>query len=241
MPLAELKSSEKSAYVNNMFSKIASKYDLLNNLMTFGRHLAWKRTAVMLSLKEVTSPLHALDVCSGTGDLALIIKSMLPDTKVIATDNCKNMLSILEEKIEKLNIQGIDCELVSAESLDYKENSFDLISIGFGLRNLVNREKFLNKAFSILKSGGVFMCIDLGFPEIPVWREVFFLYFFKFVPLMGEIFAKDKEAYSYLPESLKTWYKQKELKQILLNTGFSRCYYKNIFGGVVAIHIAVKR
>lgn len=240
MPTIKLKSTNKATYVNNMFSKIAEKYDLLNNLMTFGMHKTWKKDAIKLALNELSALDSALDLCTGTGDLALIINKLSPKTKIIASDYCTNMLNVLNKKIKKLKIKHIETKIEDAENLSYKTPAFDLITVGFGLRNIADREKCIENIYAALKPKGVFICIDLGHPVNYIWRKVFFSYFYNLVPKIGELFAKDKEAYTYLPESLKTWYDQETLKKLLLKKGFSRCSFKNIAGGAVAIHIAVK-
>jgi demethylmenaquinone methyltransferase/2-methoxy-6-polyprenyl-1,4-benzoquinol methylase len=232
--------SGKSTYVNNLFSKIAKKYDLLNNLMTFGRHLKWKEDGIKLALKEVKDCNKALDLCTGTGDLSIILNKLSPKTEIIASDYCDEMLQILEKKIINHDLKNINVKKIDSESIDFPKSTFNLVTIGFGLRNLVNKEKCIESIYSVLKKDGVFMCIDLGHPVNPIWRKIFFTYFYNLVPKMGELFARDKDAYTYLPESLKTWYTQEELKEILLKKGFTKCFYKNIFGGVVAIHIAKK-
>ncbi len=231
---------DKALYVNNMFAEISGKYDLLNNLMTFGCHNKWKEETINLALKEVKEPKMALDLCSGTGDLALILNSRLPEIKIKCIDNCSEMLEIAKAKFKNLNIQNIETTLMDSENLSFQSDTFDLVTVGFGLRNLVNKEKCLKGVYGILNPGGVFSCIDLGFPVNSFWQKIFFLYFYNLVPKLGEMFAKNKEAYTYLPMSLKTWYKQEELKDLIIKTGFKKCYFKNIFGGVVAIHIAVK-
>lgn len=230
-------------YINEMFAKIAKKYDLLNNLMTFGNHYKWKEEAILLALKEIKSPKIALDICSGTGDLAFILKKHSPDTKITCIDNTKEMLNIAEIKIKKSMFTNISTMLLDINNLSSafrEKNSIDFISIGFGLRNLSNREACLNAVYNLLKENGIFVCIDLGHPENKMWKNIFYFYFFKVVPILGSIFAKDKDAYSYLPSSLLTWYKQEELRDLILKTGFKKCYFKNVSGGAAAIHIAIK-
>lgn len=231
---------DKALYVNEMFTKIAKKYDLLNNLMTFGLHSKWKEKAVDLALEEIDNPKSALDLCSGTGDLAIILNNKIPEIKITAIDNCASMIDIAKAKIENLKIKNIDTLLADCENLPFYSWSFDIVTMGFGLRNLINKEKCLSNIFGLLKPGGVFACIDLGYPTNQLWQNLYFFYFCNIVPKLGESFAKNKDAYTYLPESLKTWYKQEELKEIILKTGFKKCYFKNLLGGAVAIHIAVK-
>lgn len=233
---------DKKIYVNELFSKIAKKYDLLNNLMTFGNHLRWKEYAIKLALKEINYPNKVLDLCSGTGDLAIILNKYCPNTKIICMDNCREMLSIANVRIKSLNTENIILDLTDIENISYgnKPSSIDMITVGFGLRNIVNREKCIQDSFNILRKNGVFACIDLGRPTNHIWNKIYSFYFFNLIPKVGEIFAHDKEAYLYLTQSLLTWYKQDELKDLFLKYGFRKSYYKNILGGAVAIHIAVK-
>lgn len=234
------KENNKAEYINKLFNQIAYKYDLLNNLMTFGQHYKWKEETINLALSENNTPRNALDICSGTGDLGIILNKKSPNTKIICLDNSENMLAITKEKIKNLHLSNISLRSCNFETINSNFETFDLITIGFGLRNLIHKEKSIETIFTLLSNNGVFACIDLGYPENSLWRKIYFSYFFKMVPNLGAIFAKNKDAYTYLPDSLSTWFKQDELKTILLNKGFRRCYYKNILGGIVSIHIAVK-
>ena len=231
---------DKALYVNQMFAEIAHRYDLLNNLMTFGLHNKWKEKTIDLAVKEVNNPKLALDLCSGTGDLAIILSKKVPEIKITCVDNCSEMLNLAKGKIKTLKIENIDFQLADSENLPFYSWSFDLVTMGFGLRNLVNKEQCLKNIFGFLKPGGVFACIDLGYPSNHLWQKLYFFYFYNLTPKIGELFAKNKDAYTYLPGSLKTWYRQEELKDLILKTGFKKCYFKNLLGGAVAIHIAVK-
>ena len=242
MTKVEIKSIEqkdKANQINIMFGKIAPKYDLLNNLMTFGQHYSWKKSVIKLALKEV-NPKKIIDLCSGTGDIAIIIKDFCPSSEITCIDNCKEMLDIAQDRFKRKNLKDINCTLSDLNELNLKEDNIDLITIGFGLRNLQNREYCLQSIYNHLENGGVFACIDLGHPSNTFWKQIFFLYFYGIIPKLGEIFAKNKDAYTYLPESLSAWYTQEELKGLLIKTGFKKCYFKNILGGAIAIHIAVK-
>lgn len=238
--IAKSTSTSKAIYVNEMFSKIAGKYDLLNNLMTFGLHKYWKTYAIKLALKENKNPKEALDMCCGTGDLALILNKYSPETNITCIDNCNEMLFLAKEKIKNKNIKNTNVIYQDSENLRFNSWSFDMITIGFGLRNLTSKEKCIQDIYSLLKPGGVLCCVDLGHSKNQLWKKIFFLYFFKIVPVLGQIFAQNKDAYNYLPNSLITWYSQDELKELILKNKFKTCYYENIFGGAVAVHIAVK-
>lgn len=242
MTTAHLKAinNTKTSYINKIFSDIATKYDLLNNLMTLGLHYLWKEEAIKLALKETNNIKEALDICTGTGDLAIILNKHCPHANILCIDNSSNMLEIAKTKTN--NLQNISLKELDFENLlpEHGLHKFDLITIGFGLRNLSNREKSIEKIFSLLNNSGVFACIDLGYPSNPLWQKIYFGYFLKVIPWLGKIFANNKTAYTYLTDSLASWYKQEELKTQILSEGFSRCYYKNILGGAIAIHIAVK-
>lgn len=242
MTKVQIKSTaiNKDKYINELFSKIANKYDLLNNIMTFGLHKIWKEEAIKLALKEINNPPFAIDLCSGTADLAIILNKHSPSTKILCIDNCIEMQRIAEAKINKLHIKNISFSLLNLENLTLESSSCNLATIGFGLRNLANREKCLEEIYRVLKAGGVFACIDLGYLKNEFFQYFYNFYFFELIPKLGEVFAQNKEAYSYLTESLSTWYKQEELKDLVLSKGFKKCYFKNIFGGAVSIHIAVK-
>lgn len=229
---------EKSKLVNNMFNRIAKKYDLLNTIMTFGQHKNWKENAVKLALSELKHTETALDICTGTGDLLLTINKYCKNCKITGIDNSETMLDIAKRRINE--IKNLSVRYENFEESENINERYDLITISFGLRNLSKQESSINKIYKTLNSNGVFACIDLGYPNNLLWRKVFFFYFFSIVPILGLIFAGNREAYSYLPNSLTSWYKQEELKTLLLNTGFKKCFYKNIFGGVIAIHIATK-
>lgn len=235
-------STNKASYINQMFNNIASKYDLLNNLMTLGNHKRWKEEAIKLALKETKEPKEVLDLCSGTCDLAIILNKLCPLTNITCIDNSNNMLNVAKSKTEKLEIKNIKFLLEDFENVSspLKPQSYDIVTIGFGLRNLTNKEKCISDIYKLLSKNGVFVCIDLGYPENLFWQKVYFIYFFKIVPILGKLFANNIDAYTYLPNSLVSWFKQDELNQILLTKGFRKSYYKNILGGVVAIHVAVK-
>lgn len=236
-----LNENNKKSYVYDLFSKIATKYDLLNNIMSFGMHKIWKEETIKLALKENNSPKEAIDLCTGTCDLAITLNANNPNIKITCIDNCSAMLEIGKNKLEDLNLKNISTLLLDSEELPFKESSIDLITIGFGLRNLQNKEKCIEDVCKILKPGGVFACIDLGHPTNKIiFKELISSYFFKIIPKLGQLFAKNKEAYIYLTNSLSSWYTQEELKDLLLKKGFKKCFYKNIMGGIIAIHIAVK-
>src|SRR3989338_3417371 len=226
--------SNKSEYINQIFAQIAKHYDLLNNLMTMRFHLKWKKDAIDMAIKENKHIFKALDLCTGTGDLALFIHKKVKNAQIICIDNCHQMIDITKKRLDNINSPTFELIKADCENLRFNNSSFDLITIGFGLRNLINREKCLTDSYDFLAPEGVFACIDLGHPVNPLWKSIYGFYFYKIIPLLGFVFARNKEAYTYLADSLSGWYKQDELKEILIKIGFKKVYYKNILGGAVA-------
>lgn len=240
----KIKDKNQNSEIVEMFSAISEKYDLLNNLMTFGMHKTWKEKSINLALKYLNNCPNncnnVLDFCCGTGDLTILLKKLKPQANIICSDLSKNMLELANSKFTKNRFNGIKIICENAEEIDHGKGIFDLAMVGFGLRNVNNKEKCLDAIYDSLRAGGVFMCIDLGHPINPIWNKIYSLLFNSITPILGMVFAKNKAAYTYLPESLNTWYKQDELRQLLLNKGFKECNVTNFLGGVVSTHIAIK-
>lgn len=233
--------SDKEQYIKDLFSRIAGKYDLINDLMTFSMHRAWKKK--MIKLCEIAPQAKVLDLCTGTGDIAYMWAYDSRVKKVVGLDSCKPML--LEAATKKLKepyqIQN-KIEFIEGDALEipFNDNEFDAVTVGFGLRNVQNLDQALKEIKRVLKPGGYMASLDLGHPPVPLINSLYQKLFLKFVPILGASCAKDKAAYNYLVESLKTWPTQKALCERLWKMKFSRAFFKNIMLGAIAIVVAQK-
>ena len=227
--------------VQRMFTAIAARYDLNNSLLSFGLHHRWKALAASLI------PLHthgrALDLGAGTGDLALLLDSRMgPQGRVAAMDLNFAMLRVGAAKIERRGLASrIACFRGNAERLAFPDDTFDAATTGFCIRNVGDRPQAFREIHRVLKPGGRFVCLEFSRP-VPAWlRRVYDWYSFHLLPAIGTWVAKDQtDVYRYLPESIRTFPDQEQLAAMLREAGFSHVEYRNLSGGIVAIHVAVK-
>jgi demethylmenaquinone methyltransferase/2-methoxy-6-polyprenyl-1,4-benzoquinol methylase len=225
----------KEQFVRDMFNSIAPRYDLLNTLMSLGMDRRWRLLAVKRS--RVLPGGRALDICCGTGMLTLeLARAVGREGHVIGLDFSQNMLDIARQRVNRSPLQGI-IDLVSgnAMSLPFEENSFDAVTVGWGLRNVPDIKTVVKEMERVVKPGGMVVSLDMAKPELPVFKQIYWLYFEKLVPLMGKVWAKQETAYSYLHNSARAFTHQKELANIFRETGLVETGYTNLFGGVVAL------
>lgn len=240
-----MKHNNKSEFVHDIFSKIASKYDSLNNIMTFSLHRLWKLKTIKLgsiNINKLTNKeARVLDLCTGTGDLAFIWAKHSKVKEIMAIDSCRPMLDIAVKKLTSSSLKK-KLKFLEGDALElpFSENYFDAVSVGFGLRNLSDLKLGINEIFRVLKPGGIIVSLDLGHPEPEFLDKIFQNIILKYVPILGKIFAGNKAAYTYLKDSIKDWPDQKKLTKILCSAGFKRSYYKNIVFGALAILVAEK-
>lgn len=236
---------EKRAYVHKMFGNIAAKYDLMNDLMTFGLHRLWKRE--VCSILKIQQGQRVLDLCCGTGDLTVMLTQNLQGKsqveEVIGLDFSEEMLSFARERKlqEKQNIKFIQGD---ALELPFPDNSFDRCSISFGLRNVSDYLKCLKEIFRVCKTGAKLVILDLSHPEGKAswfWDYATRPYRFFLLPLIGKLFAGDSTAYAYLPNSIKIYPNQESLINLMKEAGFEEVACKNLFGGLLAIHEGSKK
>ncbi len=232
----------KRNLVQDVFSKVASKYDLMNDLMSFGIHRLWKREFVskILNLNS-----KILDVASGTGDIALKLlkKAKLQDAKLQITlcDINQDMLDIAGNKLIDNNfLANADYVCVSAENLPFEDNSFDYYTIAFGIRNVAQIENALKEAYRVLKQDGTFLCLEFSHVEHDYLRKLYDLYSFNVIPKIGELVAGSQDAYQYLVESINLFPDQDHFRVMIQDIGFRNVSYKNMTQGIVAIHSAKK-
>ncbi|CAM5197683.1 bifunctional demethylmenaquinone methyltransferase/2-methoxy-6-polyprenyl-1,4-benzoquinol methylase UbiE [Alishewanella longhuensis] len=231
---------QKVAMVADVFHSVAAKYDIMNDVMSMGIHRLWKRFTIDCS--GVRPGQHVLDLAGGTGDIAaLFSKRVGANGKVILADINESMLNVGRDKLRDLGlINNIEFVQANAEALPFADNSFDIISIGFGLRNVTDKDAALRSMFRVLKPGGRLLVLEFSKPTHDWLSKAYDLYSFRLLPFMGQLIANDKESYQYLAESIRMHPDQETLKQMMVAAGFAEVSYHNMTGGIVALHRGYK-
>lgn len=236
----EVPSDEKVNLVADVFRSVAPKYDIMNDVMSFGLHRLWKRFT--LTQAAVRSGQTVLDVASGTGDLAgELAKLVGKNGKVIMTDINAAMLEVGRDKLMNKGIVGnIECIEADAEQLPFADNYFDCITIAFGLRNVTNKHNALQSMYRVLKPGGKLLVLEFSHPQNAALSKLYDLYSFHCIPKFGEWIANDRDSYQYLVESIRMHPNQETLKTMLETAKFEDVDYYNLSGGIVALHKGYK-
>jgi len=233
----EVNATEKNRRVKDVFSSVASQYDLMNDLMSGGLHRVWKHIAVTLS--GVREGSKVLDIAGGTGDLSKrYLKKIGEQGELWLTDINGEMLTVGRDRLIDDGFMPPLCQC-DAESLPYPDNYFDCVTVAFGLRNMTHKDKALEEMHRVLKRGGRLIVLEFS----KVWKPIeklYDLYSFKLLPLMGRLVAKDEASYRYLAESIRMHPAQEELAQMMRSAGFERAEFFNLTAGVVAIHRGTK-
>jgi demethylmenaquinone methyltransferase/2-methoxy-6-polyprenyl-1,4-benzoquinol methylase len=217
-----------------MFDRIAGIYDPLNTAMTVGLHHAWRKRAA--DRAELAPGNTALDACCGTGDLALELASRVgAGGSVIGSDFSERMLELAREKAADRGAQGIRFEWGDALDLPYDSGSFDAVTVGFGVRNFADLERGVTELTRVLKPGGRLVILEITQPQRPPLSTFFALWFDRIVPILGTL-AGDREAYTYLPESVKRFPSPEGLAAVMDRAGLERIRYTVLAGGIIAIH-----
>lgn len=232
----EVPTEDKASLVGEVFRSVAPKYDIMNDLMSFGLHRLWKRFT--LQQAAVREGQHVLDVASGTGDLAKAFAQRVGRSgKVIMTDINEAMLSVGRDRMTDAGIVGnIEFVLANAECLPFAENDFDLVTIAFGLRNVTDKAAALRSMYRVLKPGGKLLVLEFSQATHPLLQKIYDAYSFNVIPKMGEIVTNDRESYQYLVESIRMHPNQDTLKKMMQEAGFEEVEYFNLAGGIVALH-----
>ncbi|MBE9563589.1 MAG: bifunctional demethylmenaquinone methyltransferase/2-methoxy-6-polyprenyl-1,4-benzoquinol methylase UbiE [Proteobacteria bacterium] len=229
---------EKVKKVAEVFDSVATRYDLMNDLMSCGIHRLWKRFTIALA--GVKSGQRILDLAGGTGDLAIKFADKVgAEGEVILADINASMLKVGRERLLNKGVL-INYAQVNAEALPFAKNSFDLITIAFGLRNVTDKDAALASMYRTLKPGGKVLILEFSELRIPPLKPFYDIYSFKILPLIGKIITKDADSYRYLAESIRMHPNQDTLLKQMEDVGFERCDYHNLTGGVVAIHRGYK-
>lgn len=231
---------EKTRRVIDVFTSVAAEYDRMNDIMSFGVHRLWKCHAVHLC--AIRKNFHVLDLAGGTGDIArLIHKQLGVDGRVTLCDINANMLAQGRDRfIDKGVFKGVNYVQANAESLPFEDNSFDCMTIAFGLRNITNKGVALRSMYNKLKYGAQLVILEFSKIVIPFLDKLYDQYSFKLIPLFGKAVANDEASYQYLVESIRMHPDQETLSSMMKKVGFEKVQYHNLTGGIVAIHRAYK-
>ncbi len=236
----EVDTDSKAGLVADVFHSVASRYDLMNDLMSVGIHRIWKRFTIELS--GVRRGNAVLDIAGGTGDLAARFSDLVgPTGRVVLADINDSMLQVGRDKLLDSGRHGnIEFVQADAQYLPFPDDSFDCITIAFGLRNVTDKDLALRSMLRVLKPGGRLLVLEFSKPKNELLERAYDAYSFKVLPAMGRLVANDSESYQYLAESIRMHPDQETLKQMMEDAGFSRCEYHNMTGGIVAVHRGVK-
>lgn len=231
---------EKANMVAGVFHSVAGKYDLMNDVMSFGIHRLWKRFTIDCS--GVRPGQKVLDLAGGTGDLAAKFSRMVgPKGEVVLADINESMLQVGRDKLRDMGIVGnVSYVQADAEKLPFPDDTFDLITIAFGLRNVTDKDAALRSMLRVLKPGGRLLVLEFSKPDVELLSKAYDVYSFHVMPRMGEWIAKDKESYQYLAESIRMHPDQETLKDMMQDAGFEQVTYHNLTGGIVALHRGFK-
>ncbi|GAA6204997.1 MULTISPECIES: bifunctional demethylmenaquinone methyltransferase/2-methoxy-6-polyprenyl-1,4-benzoquinol methylase UbiE [Thalassotalea] len=232
--------NEKESKVASVFHSVAQQYDVMNDLMSFGIHRLWKRFTIDAS--GVRPGNKVLDLAGGTGDLtAKFSKLVGREGKVILADINSSMLNVGRDKLrDKGLVQNIEYVQANAQYLPFEDNTFDIITIAFGLRNVTDKEMALRSMYRVLKPGGRLLVLEFSKPEHEIINKIYDFYSFNILPKMGDLVAKDGDSYQYLAESIRMHPDQETLKGMMNDAGFEQTSYKNLTDGVVALHKGYK-
>jgi demethylmenaquinone methyltransferase/2-methoxy-6-polyprenyl-1,4-benzoquinol methylase len=229
----------KEERVHNVFETIYQQYDKMNSIISFRQHRKWRRET--MKKMDVQKGETALDICCGTGDWTVALAQSVGKTgRVIGLDFSRNMLKIAEEKKKQWDLDQMTLIHGNAMELPFEDNQFDYVTIGFGLRNVPDYMQVLKEMHRVTKPGGMAVCLETSQPTLPVYRELFYVYFRYIMPVFGKIFAKSYHEYSWLQESARDFPGMEELAQMFWQAGFTNVIYKAFSGGAAAAHIGYK-
>ena len=227
---------QNRSFVENVFSTVFERYDVMNDLMSFGMHRIWKQR--LLNIMRPSNDQSLIDVGCGTGDICeLFSKHTSKDTKILAVDPNINMIKKCRKRLGHL--KNLELKICNGEKLKVKDNSFDFYTISFGLRNTADIEKTISEAYRVLRKGGRFFCLE--FSKIDN-ENLDFIYkqYSRIIPSIGKYVVGDSKPYEYLIKSIENFVNQEELLEVLKSKNFKNCNYVNLNGGIVAIHYGWK-
>jgi len=235
----EVPVEEKTGLVHEVFESVAGKYDLMNDLMSLGVHRLWKRDFVANS--GVRLGHQVLDLAGGTGDIAaLLCERVGKSGRVVLSDINEAMLEVGRQRLEDRGITGnISYSLANAEKLPFGDGEFDAVTIAFGLRNVTDKDAALREIFRVLRPGGKALILEFSQVQPELLKKMYHSYSFGILPVLGKLVAGDEDSYRYLAESIRQHPPQEELAEMMRSAGFEEVRFRNLTGGVVAIHSGI--
>jgi demethylmenaquinone methyltransferase/2-methoxy-6-polyprenyl-1,4-benzoquinol methylase len=230
---------ERQTLVNRVFATVAERYDLMNDLMSGGLHRLWKDDLLaMLNPPRGDQPYRLLDVAGGTGDVAIrYARASGPNATAVLCDISPEMIEVGQRRVHAAGLEDrITFAQGNAEALAFPDRAFDAYTIAFGIRNVTHVDKALAEAFRVLKVGGRFLCLEFSRVEVPILDRIYDFHSFEVIPRLGAIAAGDAEPYRYLVESIRKFPSQGRFAEMIRAVGFERVTYRNLTGGIAAIH-----
>ncbi len=234
-----MREETKEERVHHVFEKIYQRYDFMNSVISFKRHIAWREDVMKKMM--VSRGASALDLCCGTGDWTYALAQQSGRAgKVIGLDFSENMLSVAKEKHDYQIQPQLSFIHGNAMELPFESNTFDYVTIGFGLRNVPDYQQTLNEMARVVKPGGKVVCLETSQPTLPIFRQLYYFYFKFIMPIFGRVIAKSYREYAWLHESAKNFPGKRELKEMFETAGLTAVKVKSYTGGVAAMHMGKK-
>ena len=231
----EVDANKKANYVGEVFHSVAEEYDLMNDAMSFGMHRLWKQ--ILIELAELNERSVVLDVASGTADIPKLISKKFKSASIHVTDINESMLALGKDRsINENFFQNCSFALASGEDLPYQNEAFDLVTVGFGLRNFTDKLKGLKEMKRVLKKDGILLILEFSKPTNSIFSKVYDWYSFNIIPKLGEFIANDYESYQYLVESIRKFPDQNTFSEMIINEEFKLVKYRDLTFGIAALH-----